>query len=132
MAEFALEIVTPKGTRFEGQVSSLLVTTSTGQICILAGHTNYMAAVVIGKAKLETEGKTLHAVCGNGFLSMENGKCNLLANSFDFMKDIDTEKVKAELAEAELLLASAKTSSDKSIAKDRIKLANLRLAVTEM
>ena len=132
MACFPLEIVTPKGTRFTGEAESLLVNTTTGQISILAGHTNYMAAVAIGKAKIVTDGKTLHAVSGNGFLSVENGKCNVLANSFDFADDIDTEKVKAELADAEALLQGAKTESDKTIAKERIKLANLRLAVTEM
>ena len=132
MASFTLEVVTPKGTRFEGQVESLTVNTTTGLISILAGHTNYMAAVVIGKAKIAADGKTLLAVCGSGFLSVENGKCNLLANSFDFADDIDTEKVKSELADAEALLQDAKTANDKAIAKDRIKLANLRLAVTEM
>ncbi len=132
MAGYDLQIVTPKGTRFEGQADSLVINTTAGQICILAGHTNYMAAVAIGTVKLTSEGETKYAVSGNGFLSVENGKCSVLANSFDFAKDIDTEKVKAELAEAEKLLQDAKTDSDKTIAKDRIKLANLRLTVTEM
>ena len=91
-----------------------------------------MAAVEIGKAKIVSDGKEIHAVSGNGFLSVENGKCTLLANSFDLATEIDSEKVKAELADAEALLKIAKSESDKTIAKDRIKLANLRLAVIEM
>ena len=132
MASYPLQVVTPKGMRFDGTADSLTVNTTTGQISILAGHTNYMAAVEIGKAKIVSDGKEIHAVSGNGFLSVENGKCTLLANSFDLASEIDCEKVKADLAEAQALLKNAKSESDKTIAKDRIKLANLRLAVIEM
>jgi len=131
MAGYDLQIVTPMGMRFEGVAESLTVTTTEGQISILTGHTNYMAAVVIGKAKLTANGKNLYAACGNGFLSVENGKCTLLTNSFDFADTLDGEKLKEELTEAEKLLENAQTANDKTIAKDRIKLASVRLAVLE-
>ena len=132
MASYPLQVVTPKGMCFEGNADSLTVNTTTGQISILAGHTNYIAAVVIGKAKIVFGNDTIHAVCGNGFLSMENGKCTLLTNSFDTASALNADKINAELADAEKLLADAKSSTDKAIAKDRIKLANLRLSILDM
>ncbi len=131
MAVFDLQVVTPFGMRFEGKAEALTVNTTAGMISVMAGHTNYMAAVVIGKAKIKTENDTLAAVCGNGFLSVENGKCNLLANSFDFASDLDKEKVKNDLTLAENLLQDAKTEADKTIAKGKQRLAELRLALLE-
>ncbi len=131
MAVFDLQVVTPFGMRFEGKAESLTVTTTAGLITIMAGHTNYMAAAVIGKAMIKTEDATLSAVCGNGFLSVENGKCNLLANSFDFASDLDKEKVNNDLTLAENLLKDAKTDADKTIAKGKKKLAELRLTLLE-
>ena len=132
MASYPLQVVTPKGMCFEGTAESLTVNTTTGQISILAGHTNYIAAVVIGKAKILVGSDEINAVCGNGFLSVEGGKCTLLANSFDIASDLSIDKINADLAEAERLLSSAKSASDKAIAKDRIKLANLRLSILNM
>lgn len=131
MANYPLQVVTPKGMRYDGEVESFTVTTTTGQIGILAGHTNYMAAIVIGKAKIIANGIAIDAVCGNGFLSVENGRCTLIANSFDFSDDINFEKVNLELQQAEELLLSTTAENDKIIAKDRIKLAKLRLALIE-
>ncbi|MBE6673111.1 MAG: ATP synthase F1 subunit epsilon [Ruminococcaceae bacterium] len=131
MASFPLQVVTPKGMRFDGQAESIVITTTTGQVGIMAGHTNYMAAVAIGKVKLVTEGEARMAACGNGFLSVENGKCTVLANSFDFAEDLDTDKVRADLMTANQLLATAKNGSDKTVAKDRIALANVRLSILE-
>jgi F-type H+-transporting ATPase subunit epsilon len=131
MAVFDLQIVTPFGMRFEGKAESITVNTTVGMITIMAGHTNYMAATVIGKAKVVTEDATLPAVCGNGFLSVENGKCNLLANSFDFALDLDKEKVENDLNLAKELLDNAKTDADKTIAKGKLKLAELRMGLLE-
>ena len=131
MAVLELQIVTPKGMRFEGKAESLTVNTTTGQICIMAGHTDYMAAVVIGKAKIVSENNSLFAVCGNGFLSVSNGKCNLLANSFDFASDLNEDVLKEELSCAEALWQDAKTEADKQIAKEKKQLATLRLSLFE-
>lgn len=131
MAVFDLQIVTPFGMRFEGKAEALTVNTTAGMITIMAGHTNYMAAVVIGKAKVVTTDATLPAVCGNGFLSVENGNCNLLANSFDFASDLDKEKVENDLSHANDLLQDAKTDADKTIAKGKKKLAELRLTLLD-
>ena len=132
MALYDLQIVTPNGMRFDGKAESLVVNTSAGQIGILAGHTNYMAAVVIGKVKLTDHNKTRYAVCGNGFLSVEEGKCTLLANSFDFAEDLDPQKVETDIKDAEELLLCAVTPGDRTIAKDRLRLASLRLSILDM
>ena len=131
MASFDLQIVTPRGTRFDGKAESLTVNTSAGMITIMAGHTDYMAAVTIGKAKTVSDGVSQYAVCGSGFLSVLGGKCTLIAGSFDVAADLDEEAVKADLANAEVLLQDAKTEADKQIAKEKKQLAILRLSLFE-
>jgi F-type H+-transporting ATPase subunit epsilon len=131
MADFDLQIVTPAGTRFDGKATSLSLSTSTGKICILAGHTNYMAAVTIGEAKIETVENIRYAACGNGFLSVKDGVCNLIAGSFDFAENISKEKATLDLEVAKNLLKDATNKADISVAKDKMKLASLRLSVLE-
>ena len=96
MANYPLQVVTPKGMRYDGEVESFTVPTTTGQVGILAGHTNYMAAVVIGKAKIIANGNAVDAVCGNGFLSVENGCCTsaCCSSRLTFSKLISSKKSK--------------------------------------
>ena len=131
MADFDLQIVTPVGMRFDGKATSIRLDTSAGQICILAGHTNYMAAVTIGEAKIVTSDNTLYAACGNGFLSIKDGLCSLITGSFDFAEDISKEKAALDLDTANHLLENAKNKADITVAKEKIKLASLRLSVLE-
>ena len=131
MADFDLQIVTPAGMCYGGKATSLSLCTSTGKICILAGHTNYMAAVTIGKVKIETEAGTRYAACGNGFLSVKDGLCSLIAGSFDFAESISQEKAAFDLENAKQLLENATNKADIAVAKDKMKLASLRLSVLE-
>ena len=50
MTPFPLRIVTPDGLEFEGQVEELIVRTTTGDLGILAGHTNCVAPLGMGRA----------------------------------------------------------------------------------
>ena len=56
MNSFPLKIVTPDGLQFEGQAEQLTVRTTSGDIGILAGHTNCVAPLGMGRATVVTEG----------------------------------------------------------------------------
>ena len=64
MANFHLEIVTLDGLKYEGEVERLTLRTITGDLAILARHTNYCTAVGMGTAKLRfPDGKEREAAC---------------------------------------------------------------------
>ena len=71
MKEFHLQIVTPDGMFYDGNAQELLVRTTTGDVGILAGHSEYVAAVGIGAAKVVIdENKSRLAFCSGGLLTV--------------------------------------------------------------
>ena len=57
MNEFHLTVVTPDGMKFDGNATSVLVRTDSGDVEILARHADYFAALGIGRARLEINGE---------------------------------------------------------------------------
>ena len=90
MANFHLEIVTLDGLKYEGEVERLTLRTITGDLAILARHTNYCTAVGMGTAKLRfPDGKEREAACVGGMLSVMDGVCRLLPTTFEWSDEID-------------------------------------------
>ena len=71
MRAFNIEIVTPDGLKFSGEVESLLVRTTEGDVEILAGHTDFLASLATGRARLIIDGKTRVASASGG-IQQEN------------------------------------------------------------
>ena len=90
MRDFELGILTPVGEFFSGNVQALTVRTSSGEVRILAGHTDYLAGVVPCVASfVDEEGRARSAFCGGGFLSVVAGMATLTVDEFAFAESID-------------------------------------------
>ena len=90
MRDFELGILTPAGAFFSGNVQALFVRTTSGEVGIMAEHTDYLAGVVPCVASLtERDGKERAAFCGGGFLSVVAGKVTLAVDEFAFAEEID-------------------------------------------
>ena len=63
---FQLQIVTPDGARFDGQAEKLIVRTTSGDVGILARHTNFVTALGMGVAKVWVDGTERRAACIGG------------------------------------------------------------------
>ena len=57
MTAFPLKIVTLDGLIYDGQAEELIVRTITGDMGILAGHINCVAALGMGRASVLIDGK---------------------------------------------------------------------------
>ena len=77
MTPFPLKIVSPDGPEFEGMVEQLIVRTTTGDIGILAGHTNCVAPLGMGRATIVVDGKRRFGACIGGMLSVIGGNVTL-------------------------------------------------------
>ena len=98
----------------------LTLRTITGDLAILARHTNYCTAVGMGTAKLRfPDGKEREAACVGGMLSVMDGVCRLLPTTFEWSDEIDLlraeeakqraeERLKAKLSDEERIQARAK------------------------
>jgi F-type H+-transporting ATPase subunit epsilon len=118
---FPLKIVTPDGLQFEGQAEQLTVRTTSGDIGILAGHTNCVAPLGMGRATVVTEEGRRYAACIGGMLSVVNGAVTLVATTFEWADEIDITRADASKARAENVL------SNKDASDTDIKLAQARL-----
>ena len=131
MSGFRLQIVTTEGSLFDGEAEALRLRTSEGYVSIRAGHADYIAALDIGRVTVTQNGKSRNAACGGGFLSVEKGEVRLVATTFEYAEDIDTERAEQAKKRAEKRLAEAKADKDILLAKAKLSRALNRLAVVK-
>jgi len=116
MANFHLEIVTLDGLKYEGEVERLTLRTITGDLAILARHTNYCTAVGMGTAKLRfPDGKEREAACVGGMLSVMDGMCRLLPTTFEWSEEIDVDRAERAKERAEKKIQDEKLSEEQRL-----------------
>ena len=131
MRTFHLEIVTPDGLVFDGEAESLLVHTTEGDVEILCGHMDYIAAIDIGRARVLQNGQVRMASCSGGFLSVSKESVRLVAVTFEFAEDIDEKRAFAAKERAEQAIANAKDRRAKKIAEAKLARALNRLRIAK-
>ena len=130
MTPFSLKIVTPDGMKYDGQVEELIVRTTSGDLGILAGHTNCVAPLGMGLAMILANGKRRYAACIGGMVSMVGGNATLLPTTFDWAEDIDVDRVLVSENKARAILGNkASTNTDIRMAEARLKRALIRKSV---
>ena len=132
MRSYHIDIVTPDGVEFSGEIESLLVRTGDGDVEIMAGHADFVASIGTGRARIIENGNRRIAACSGGFITVSEGEAKLVAITFEFSDNIDKERAKASKEKAENAIASAK--DDKTLAQAKAKLARAmnRLSVCDM
>ena len=132
MNTFSLIIVTPNGVQFEGQAESLTVRTTTGDMGILAGHTDCVAPLGMGMATMTVDGQKRYGACIGGMVSVLNGQVKLLPTTFEWEETIDLPRVKASAERArEIIADKTSTATDIKLAEARLKRALIRQSVAE-
>ena len=132
MKAFHIEIVTPDGLEYSGEVESLLVRTDDGDVEILAGHTDFLAALGTGRVRILEGGKKRFGSVNGGFLSVQSGKTRLCAITFEFADQIDLKRAEAAKEKAEELIKNAKENQDIDLAKAKLLRAISRINVAKM
>ena len=132
MATYHLQIVTPDALCFDGQAEKLIVRTTTGDVCILAHHINYVTALGMGEARIGVEGKERRAACIGGMLTVHEGEVKLVASTFEWAENINAARAaRSEAAARETLEQKELTPQDRAIAEARLKRALVRQGVAE-
>ncbi len=133
MKSFPLQIVTPDKTVLDGEAVSLLIRTTEGDIEILAGHTDLLAALGTGRARIrKSEGPDVYASASGGFLSVANGKVRVAATTFELATELDLERARTAKEKAEQALRDAKTAKEVNLAKAKLQRALTRINVKMM
>ena len=133
MNSFPLKIVTPDGLKFDGQAQELIVRTTTGDLGILAGHTNCVAPLGMGQAIIVTEEKKRYGACIGGMVSVVDGQVSLVPTTFEWAEEIDVQRAVRAEERAKAVLEN-KQSSDRDIrlAQAKLKRALIRKSVSQL
>ncbi len=130
MTPFPLKIVTPDGVRFDGQAEELIVRTTTGDMGILAGHTNCVTPLGMGRATVLVEGEKHYAACIGGMVSVVNGAVSLVPTTFEWAQDIDVARAERSYERAQTVLGNKNAQdTDIVLAKARLRRALVRKSV---
>ena len=130
MTEFPLKIVTPDGVCFDGLAEELVVRSVTGDVAILARHTDYVTALGMGPALIVASGQRRTAACIGGMLSVVDGNVTLLPTTFEWADKIDVERAEASQRRADAVLKDKNTSdTELRLAQARLRRALVRQSV---
>lgn len=130
MTPFSLKIVTPDGLAFDGQAEELIVRTTSGDLGILAGHTNCVAPLGMGRATIIVDGQKRYAACIGGMVSVVDSHVTLVPTTFEWADEIDTDRAEASYQRAQKILHNKDSSNtDIKLAEARLRRALVRKSV---
>jgi F-type H+-transporting ATPase subunit epsilon len=120
--KFEVEILTPEGEVFSGEVSQVSTRTAGGEIGILANHAPLLAALKPAELRLYTgESEPQRYAQAHGWLQVFGNHARLLIEEAIAPEDLDAGTLKEQLADAEQRFADSEEGSgeQKRAQKDR-------------
>jgi F-type H+-transporting ATPase subunit epsilon len=132
MKTFKLEIVTPDGPTFSGEVESCVLPGMEGLFGVLPRHAPYISVLGHGEAKFTVEGKTEYLALSGGFCQVDPDKVTVLAETAELASQIDAERAKAKAESKGKEIKEARLSTDQAAMLEASLLKELiRIKVAE-
>ena len=130
MKAFPLTVATPDGVAYDGEATAFLARTCAGDVEILAGHTDYLAALATGRARITTpDGTVRDAALSGGTLSVKGGVVSVAATTFEYAEDIDRLRAERAKEKAQVAISSAEDERTMKLAKAKLERALLRIDI---
>ena len=99
-----LSIVTPEKQLVVEEVDQVNVPGSEGDLGILCGHAPILSNLRSGQLSYENDGETIALVVSGGYVEVSENRVTVLAESGEFLHEIDRERAERAHADAEKLL----------------------------
>jgi F-type H+-transporting ATPase subunit epsilon len=94
MSELSIEIVTPDGITFAGDVTSCTAPGENGKFQILDGHAPFLSILRIGEIKIRMKDGEKRLATSGGFLEVKDNMISVIVESAEFAGDIDVSRAK--------------------------------------
>ncbi len=101
MDKLKLELVTPHGPVFRGEVDELAASGSEGDFGVLPGHAPFVTTLRVGMLAARAEGKQQYFFVSTGYSEVGPDKVLVLADSAEAAESIDLERAVAARKRAE-------------------------------
>ena len=116
MATLRLEIVTPDKLAFEGDVESVVIPGSEGELGVLPMHIPLMTQIKPGEVVIMQNGKKDYLAVGEGFATVTQAKVNILTDMAIEWQHIDETAAEAAIERAKSTLAGRHDLSEEEVA----------------
>ncbi|HNR52815.1 MAG TPA: F0F1 ATP synthase subunit epsilon [Deltaproteobacteria bacterium] len=127
-----LDVVTPEKSVLSRKVTEVIAPGSAGEFGVLIGHTPFLTTLKSGQVIAKTEDKDIYLAVGGGFAEVISDRVIILAESAVLADDIDEQKAKADLDQAQdKLKGMNKENPEYSRWESKAREAELKLKVLE-
>lgn len=129
---YLLTIVTPEKVFYEDEVTSLIAPGSEGYLGVLTNHAPLITGLVPGKLTVKDgDNQEVNFAISAGFMEVFKNQVTILADSVEFVKDIDVERAKKALERARQRLRAKEKEIDIPRAIAAMKRAENRIYLFE-
>jgi F-type H+-transporting ATPase subunit epsilon len=127
-----LEIVTPEKLAYEGEVDSVQLPGSEGELGVLPHHAPLISTLGSGELRLRKGGEDEYFAIVGGFLQVLPDKVVVMAETADMASEIDLERAQEARRKAEQVLESGYVEgADLAAARASLQAALIRIRVAE-
>ncbi|HXU86164.1 MAG TPA: F0F1 ATP synthase subunit epsilon [Verrucomicrobiae bacterium] len=127
-----LEIVTPEKLAYEGEVDSVQLPGSEGELGVLPHHAPLISTLGAGELRLRKGGEDEYFAIVGGFLQVLPDKVVVMAETADMASEIDLERAQEARQKAEQVLESGYVEgADLAAARASLQAALIRIRVAE-
>ena len=118
--KFRVEVLTPEGSVFDGEVEMVSTRTTVGSIGVLAHHTPLLAMLDPTELRLyESDNEVLRFAQAEGYLQVGENRALLLVEEAHRPEDLDTGSLRERLERAQHELQEAGEDSEKRRVAER-------------
>ena len=110
-----LSIVTPEKQLVSEEVDQVNVPGTEGDLGILHDHAPILTLLRAGQLSYEKEGETIVLVVSGGYLEVTDNRVTVLAETGEFLHEIDRERAELAKADAEKRLSEPDISEEEYI-----------------
>ncbi len=130
MSNLRLEIVSPSGSVFSGDVTGVQAPGVEGSFEVLANHAPMISALEVGTIRISVPGgEPIVFATSGGFLEVINNQVSVLAESAELGSDIDVERARQAEERAVKRLEEADGQVDKTRASAALERARNRARI---
>jgi F-type H+-transporting ATPase subunit epsilon len=129
----ALEILTPNGRAWQGDVESVVLPGDQGDFGVLDGHERFLSALRVGEVAIHSGGATTWAAISTGFAEVNADRIHVLVDTCEVADQIDTARAERALTRAEQQLVALESGAEDRRREDflaALARARTRLAVS--
>jgi len=110
-----LSIVTPEKQLVSEEVDQVNVPGTEGDLGILYDHAPILTNLRSGQLSYEKDGETIVLVVSGGYLEVTDNRVTVLAETGEFLHEVDRERAERAQADAERLLSQTDLSEEEFV-----------------